>query len=152
MTDESSWLTMTEEMGAMLLRGECSELSAANLWRDEAHAQRRAKEQAEAALRVERERRGSTITCAYCYAVYQAGNDDEALAATKAHVEVCEQHPAARWRRESAALRQIAEEAIAMLNEWDETMSSYQQGTSEGTTAARLAARLAEIGGGGWVR
>src|SRR5690606_17857053 len=46
-----------------------------------------------------------------------------------------------------AALRQLAEEAIWMLNEWDQSIESYRQGTSDGTTAKDLAARLAEIGG-----
>ena len=39
----------------------------------------------------------------------------------------------------------VAKNAIAMLNEWDESMASYQQGTSDGTTAKELAARLAAI-------
>jgi hypothetical protein len=39
----------------------------------------------------------------------------------------------------------LARQAIAMLNEWDESMASYQQGTSDGTTAKELAQRLDEL-------
>jgi hypothetical protein len=46
----SDWLTMPEELGAMLLRGECSALLATGLWRDEVRAQRERAEKAEARL------------------------------------------------------------------------------------------------------
>ena len=51
----------------------------------------------------------------------------------------------ARLTAEVERLRGIAEQAIGMLNEWDESMASYQQGTSDGTTAKELAARLAAL-------
>ena len=51
----------------------------------------------------------------------------------------------ARLRAEVERLRGIAEYAVWMLNEWDESMSSYQQGTSDGATAKELAARLAGL-------
>lgn len=68
----------------------------------------------ESTLREERERRGSTISCAFCFAVYPAGEDDEsAIAATRAHVMACEKHPAAELRRQRDGYAAVAREAMA---------------------------------------
>lgn len=48
----------------------------------------------------------------------------------------------------AAALRQIAEEAVTQLAEWDAAMPSFGEDDGDVTTAKELAARLAEIGGG----
>lgn len=45
-------------------------------------------------------------------------------------------------RARIAAYDALAAAAIGTLNQWDESISSYAQGTSDGTTAADLAERL----------
>lgn len=72
-------------------------------------------------------------------ATVSAGSDEE-IAYQKGRAEVTAQRDAALA---------LAREAIWMLNDWDESITSYEQGTSDGTTAADLRAKLDAIATGG---
>lgn len=64
----------------------------------EAKAQRAEVARLTEALAKATERRGTTISCAFCFAAYPAGNDEDAIDATRRHVETCPKHPAADLR------------------------------------------------------
>lgn len=91
-------------------------------------------------LSAERERRGSTITCAFCFSTYPAGDDEEAISATREHVMACKEHPAAALREQLTTLTAQRDEAVGLV------ALAFREGYEEGCDPAYADKQLRRAG------